>query len=319
MPTMGAANANTTNRMPTTMFDKPVRAPAAAPDVDSTKLVTELAPMKPPTAAAAESTRRMGWMSATSPFSSTKSACSPTATTVPMVSKKSLMSRENTNKRSAGCKNTCTIAMVSVPGMVWKGAANAEKSSPKFQEVGSCVTPRGMPTMVATMMEMSRPPLTLSTWRMTAIAMATSDTMATGEDRSPSPRMVDSFATMTPPPFKPMNAMNSPMPMPMAWRRLTGMASMTALRKPHATRTRMTRPSRNTIAMATRQSTEAPPRHSVYATMALMPMPEARAIGLFAMRPIAMVMTAAPKHVAVSAASNGTPATTSMFGLTAMM
>ena len=131
--------------------------------------------------------------------------------------------------------------------------------------------------------------------------------------------MVDSLATMMPPPLRPMNAMNKPMPMPIAWRKLTGIASMTALRKPQATRIRITIPSRKTMAIATRQSTAAPPRQSVYATIALMPMPDASAIGLFAIRPIAMVMIAAPKHVAVSAASNGTPATTSIFGFTAMM
>ena len=163
MPMMGDANAKITNRTPTTRFERPVRAPAAAPEVDSTKLVTELAPTKPPTAAAAESTMRIGWISFTSPLSSTKSACSPTATTVPMVSKKSLMSSENTNSSSAGCRKTCAMAIVLVPGIVWNGAANAEKSSPKLHDEGSGVTPKGMPATVATMMEMSRPPFTLRT------------------------------------------------------------------------------------------------------------------------------------------------------------
>ena len=39
--------------------------------------------------------------------------------------------------------------MVSVPGMAWNGAAKAEKSKPKFHDVGSGVTPSGMPTIVA--------------------------------------------------------------------------------------------------------------------------------------------------------------------------
>ena len=42
--------------------------------------------------------------------------------------------------------------------------------------------------------------------------------------------------------------------------------------------------------------------------MALMPIPEASAMGRFANRPIATVMMAAPKQVAVSAALNGIPA-----------
>ncbi len=70
MPTIGERNAKTTNAVPMTMLDRPVLAPAAAPDADSTNVVMELAPMMPPTAAAAESTTRMLWMSSTSPFSS---------------------------------------------------------------------------------------------------------------------------------------------------------------------------------------------------------------------------------------------------------
>ena len=57
----------------------------------------------------------------------------------------------------------------------------------------------------------------------------------------------------------------------------------------------------------------------MYATMALMPMPDASASGLLAISPIAIVMMAAPKQVAVSAASNGTPASERIAGLTAMM
>ena len=50
-----------------------------------------------------------------------------------------------------------------------------------------------------------------------------------------------------------------------------------------------------------------------------MPIPLARAIGLFAIKPMHNVMMAAPKQVAVSAASNGMPASERIVGLTAMM
>ena len=100
--------------------------------------------------------------------------------------------------------------------MAWNGAAKAEKSKPKFHDVGSGVTPSGMPTIVAATMEMSNPPFTLSTCRITAIAIATRETIATGEDKSPSVRRVDSLETITPPPFRPINAMKRPMPMPIA-------------------------------------------------------------------------------------------------------
>ena len=61
------------------------------------------------------------------------------------------------------------------------------------------------------------------------------------------------------------------------------------------------------------------PAHSVNATMELMPMPEARANGRFAIKPMASVMMAAPMHVAVKAALNGMPAETRICGFTAMM
>ena len=123
------------------------------------------------------------------------------------------------------------------------------------------VTPIGMPMIVAATMEISRAPLRLTAVSTTATMMEMAATMAVGLVRSPSARNVDSSAAMNPPPFSPMNAMNKPMPMPMARLRDTGMASMTALRKPQSTSSKMRMPSRNTTAMATRQSTPRP-RHS---------------------------------------------------------
>ena len=216
--------------------------------------------MKPPAAAAAESTMRIGCTSSTSPFLSTKPARLPTATTVPMVSKKSLMSRLHTNSSSTGCTITC--AMASVPsGVTWNGAANAEKSGANEKSVTGGVTPIGMPMIVAATMEISRAPLRLTAVSTTATMMEMAATMAVGLVRSPSARNVDSSAAMNPPPCSPMKAMNKPMPMPMAHLRDTGMASMTALRKPQSTSSKMRMPSRNTTAMATRQSTPRP-RHS---------------------------------------------------------
>ena len=320
MPTMGARKANTKNAMAITMLDRPVRAPAAAPEVDSTKVVMELAPMKPPTAAAAESTIRMGWMSSTSPFSSTKSPSLPTATTVPMVSKKSLIRSENTNSSKAGSMKTSTMAITPVLGSAWKGAAKPVKSRPKFHSEGMGVTPRGMPTMTHTMMEMMRAPFTFRAVRMMATNMEMIETMQAGDVKSPAPTRLSGFWMIMPPPLRPMKPIKRPMPMPMARRRSTGMASITALRSPQITKIRMTTPSKKTTAMATRQSTLSPlAPHRVKATMALMPMPEARARGLLATRPMMAVISAAPKHVAVRAALYGTPAAERNCGFTAMM
>ena len=85
-------------------------------------------------------------------------------------------------------------------GSVWKGAANALKSRPKFHSVGSGVTPSGMPTTVATMMEMTKPPFTLSTCKMTASTIETSATMQIGEDSSPSAMNVEGSSAISPPP-----------------------------------------------------------------------------------------------------------------------
>ena len=112
--------------------------------------------------------------------------------------------------------------------------------------------------MVAPMMEISRPPFTFSACSTTARRMETNATMQVGLARSPSASTVEASETITMPPFSPMNAMNRPMPMPMARRSPTGIASMMALRSPQTTSSRMTMPSRNTTAMATRQSTPTP-------------------------------------------------------------
>ena len=58
--------------------------------------------MKPPTAAAAESTIRISLIFSTLPSSVRNSPCLATAIAVPMVSKKSLMSSENEMTRSGG-------------------------------------------------------------------------------------------------------------------------------------------------------------------------------------------------------------------------
>ena len=87
-----------------------------------------------------------------------------------MVSKKSLMSRLNTNSSSTGCTMTC--AMASVPsGVTWNGAANAEKSGANEKSVTGGVTPIGMPMIVAATMEISRAPLRLTAVSTTATMM----------------------------------------------------------------------------------------------------------------------------------------------------
>jgi hypothetical protein len=73
-----------------------------------------------------------------------------------------------------------------------------------------------------------------------------------------------------------------------------------------------------TQAMPTRQSAPCP-RQMPYTNTVLVLRPETSAIGRLVMSPMASVMMAAPKQVAVSAAEKGTPARASMGGLIVTM
>lgn len=65
-------------------------------------------------------------------------------------------------------------------------------------------------------MEMSRPPFVPRTVSTTASTMEMTDTMAAGCVSEPMVTKVEESAARMPPPFRPMNATNKPMPMPMA-------------------------------------------------------------------------------------------------------
>ena len=93
---------------------------------------------------------------------------------------------------------------------------------------------------------------------------------------------------------------------------------MIASRRPQSTRNRMATPSTKMTAMAVCQPRPMLP-HRVKATIELMPMPEAQASGRFENTPIAIVITAAPRQVAVTAAVGLIPAADRMLGLTMMM
>jgi hypothetical protein len=88
----------------------------------------------------------------------------------------------------------------------------------------------------------------------------------------------DSGWTTTPAFTSPMNAMNNPMPIPMARLRSSGMALRTASRNPVNTSAVMTRPSMTITPMAW-GNVSPNPATSVKATKALSPSPDARANG----------------------------------------
>jgi hypothetical protein len=124
--------------------------------------------------------------------------------------------------------------------------------------------------------------------------------------RSPSARYVVGFWTTSPPFFRPMNAMNRPMPTAMANFSDMGMAFSNASRRFVSTRMVTRMPSTTTTAIACCQLKPIS-RIKVNATMAFKPNPEARASGKFAKTPIAMLAAAAATHVAKNTPDIGSP------------
>jgi hypothetical protein len=115
----------------------------------------------------------------------------------------------------------------------------------------------------------------------------------------------------------PRNTMNRPMPAPMARRRSTGIARMTASRTPRSTRSSTMAPSSTTRPIA---ACQLPAAGAAWNAMtAFRPMPGASAMGTLAPRPIRIEATAAVSAVAATAASAGTPAADRIAGLATRM
>src|SRR5918995_898673 len=95
--TRGARKVASRKHTPVTMLARPVRAPSPTPAADSMYDVLLETDAAPPAAAATESTIRMRSVFGGLPSSSSRLPSAPTATIVPIVSKKSASSRVNTN------------------------------------------------------------------------------------------------------------------------------------------------------------------------------------------------------------------------------
>ena len=123
--------------------------------------------------------------------------------------------------------------------------------------------------------------------------------------------------TMMPASMKPMNRMNRPIPTPIARLSDNGTARMIASRRPTSTRRVTMTPSRTMTPIApagVRPWVRTRPK----ATAPLIPSPAARASGVFAMTPIAIVATPATSAVAAAAAgmnasASGDPGAPNMF------
>ena len=85
-----------------------------------------------------------------------------------------------------------------------------------------------------------------------------SDTAAVGAVRSPKPTEVAGLATMTPASFRPMKAMNRPMPPATAANSERGMALTINWRTPTTVSTRKAAPDRNTQPSAVSHGTPMP-------------------------------------------------------------
>ena len=114
----------------------------------------------------------------------------------------------------------------------------------------SVVMPRGMPMMVVTMMPMSSAPVTLRTISTAEKMMPKHASSTPGVCRSPKATRVASLLTTMPADFKPIRAMNSPIPGEMALRSTSGMASTIFWRRPVSVSSMKMRPSRNTAVSA---------------------------------------------------------------------
>ena len=170
--------------------------------------------MKPPTAAAAESTIRISLIFSTLPSSVRNSPCLATAIAVPMVSKKSLMSSENEMTRSVGSVRTLTMA--GTPPASAMGPPMLEKSSGAMIPVGAWVTPRGIPAMTATTMPMSSEPGDVAAGEGDCHQDGDDADDEGGEVMSPRPTSVPAPAVIMPASHRPIMAMNRPRPTEMA-------------------------------------------------------------------------------------------------------
>ena len=129
---------------------------------------------------------------------------------------------------------------------------------------------------------------------------------------------VASLATIKPLPLRPINAIKIPIPAVTACFILSGIELTTASRTLNSVKNINIIPSTNTAESAISQETP-PFNTTVYAKNAFSPIPEARANGRLAIKPIKKQPRAAAIHVPVTRAPASIPVAASVLGLTAMI
>ncbi len=226
-----------------------------------------------------------------------------------MVSKKSDSSRVKTS-------STTVIAPVrpkapnrlKSPSSPKSGAATTSSGSfgaVRPQLSTSATASTALATAVMAAMPMSRAPLTPRASRATVSSTPRQKTRAGQPVSAPLPPSCTGTVVCAasgtrvtkPASTKPMNAMNRPMPTPIACFSGCGIARMTASRSPVTTRTQISRPSSTIRPIASSQLISG----AIWkATTALMPRPAASASGRLPPTPMATVVTAATRAVAVT-------------------
>ena len=237
-------------------------------------MVTLDTPITPPVAAAAESTSSTLRMPGRWPSSSSRSPEPPTATTVPMVSKKSLMNSAKIVGISATASASRMLCQASESPIVEKEPAPGHSATP----LGPFNTPKISPSAVLVSTPIRIEPRMFRALSTAAVRTPPSAIRGGPAVRSPSAMPVAGSLITMPPSRRPTRVMNRPMPTPIASFIDSGMARMIASRRPTSTSTSARRPSTTMHDMPTGHATLWP-RMMSNATTAFRPSPVASANG----------------------------------------
>lgn len=184
---------------------RPVLAPAATPEDDSTKEVTVDVPRHAPTTVPTESASNASLQFLIFPFSSFKLDCSATPINVPNVSNISV------NKNVIRTTRNLTVKMFVKSNLNKYGASGIEKGL-KFS--GITVTPKGIPMIVVMIIPKSIEPGTLITYKtiVTTNPMIATKAVAFVRLKFTKPIIVPVEDEAIPALARPINAIKRPIP-----------------------------------------------------------------------------------------------------------
>src|SRR6266496_3944340 len=260
----------TTNSSPVAMLARPVRAPSPMPDADSTYVVADDAPATPPAIAATPSTSRTSWMRGSVPSLRSRPASDARPIVVPITSKKSDSTSENTTikaemipaaEKPPNSEKSPNTPKSGAPKCLPEnvGTLSAHASGLTTLPVASVCEPmssaasRMTASTVAATMPIRIAPLILRAYSTPMSSRPTTNTNVSHPLRWPSMPMstgVPAPRRTKPASTRPISAMNRPIPAAIALLSSAGMARNTATRNPVSTRNVMTAPSSTTRPIA---------------------------------------------------------------------